>query len=265
VVTLLENPLLGTADPAATQLFNAGGQSPFLIVGDHAGNAIPHRLGTLGLTEVDRARHIAWDIGVHDLGMALAQALDAPFIFQSYSRLVIDCNRDPDHPDAVPTVSDGSVIPGNAALTADRLSARVAAIHAPYHARIAAELARRTDEARPTIFLALHSFTPTLSGTPRLWDVGILHDGGNTHFAKALLADLIARPHIIVGDNEPYRMDATDYSVPRHAYAAGLPYAEIEVRQDLLADAAGVAAWSLTLCSSCKAALQRAPTTDRTF
>ena len=35
-------------------------------------------------------------------------------------------------------------------------------------------------------------------------------------------------------------MDAPDYSVPRHAYAAGLPYAEIEVRQDLLADAAGV-------------------------
>lgn len=260
-MTLLENPLLGMADPAAAQLFNAGGQSPFLIVGDHAGNAIPHRLGTLGLTEADRVRHIAWDIGVHDLGKALAQALDAPFIFQHYSRLVIDCNRDPAHPDAVPTVSDGSVIPGNAALTANRLGARVAAIHAPYHARIAAELARRAAAARPTILLALHSFTPTLGGTSRPWELGILHDGGDTRFAKALLADLIARQDITVGDNEPYRMDATDYSVPRHAYAASLPYAEIEVRQDLLADAAGVAAWSLTLCSACKAAFRRAATT----
>ncbi|MDO9367331.1 MAG: N-formylglutamate amidohydrolase [Sphingopyxis sp.] len=260
-MTFLENPLLSTADPAAAQLFNADGQSPFLIIGDHAGNAIPHRLGTLGLTEADRERHIAWDIGVHDLGMALALALDATFIFQHYSRLVIDCNRDPAHPDAAPTVSDGSVIPGNAALTADRLGARAAAIHAPYHGRIAAELARRAATVRPTIFLALHSFTPTLGGTSRPWEVGILHHEGDTHFAKALLADLNARPDITVGDNEPYRMDATDYSVPRHAYAAGLPYAEIEVRQDLLANAAGVAAWSLTLCSACKTALQRTAAT----
>ncbi len=260
-MALLKNPLLGTADPAAAQLFNAGGQSQFLITGDHAGNAIPHRLGTLGLTEADRARHIAWDIGVHDLGKALAHALDAPFIFQHYSRLVIDCNRDPAHPDAALKVSDGSVISGNAALTADRLGARVAAIHAPYHARIAAELARRAAETRPTIFIALHSFTPTLGGTSRPWEVGILHDGGDTRFAKALVADLMARADITVGDNEPYRMDATDYSVPRHAYAAGLPYAEIEIRQDLLADAAGVAAWSRTLCSACKTALRLTATT----
>ncbi|WP_428628327.1 N-formylglutamate amidohydrolase [Sphingopyxis sp.] len=259
-MTLLENPLLGTADPAAAQLFNAGGRSPFLIVGDHAGNAIPHRLGTLGLTEADRARHIAWDIGVYDLGKALAQALDAPFIFQRYSRLVIDCNRDPGHPDAASAVSDGSVIPGNAGLTPDRLAARVAAIHTPYHARIALELARRDAAAQPTILLALHSFTPTLGGKSRPWEVGILHDGGDTRFARVLLASLVARADITVGDNEPYRMDATDYSVPRHAYPAGLPYAEIEIRQDLLADAAGVAAWSLTLCSACKTALQSTAT-----
>ncbi|MFC3309968.1 N-formylglutamate amidohydrolase [Blastomonas aquatica] len=256
-MTLLENPLLGAPDPAPARLFNAGGQSPFLIVGDHAGNAIPQQLGTLGLLEADRMRHIAWDIGVYDLGKALAQALDAPFLFQHYSRLVIDCNRDPYHPDASPAVSDGIVIPGNAELTPDRIAARVAAIHAPYHSRIAAELARRAAAAQPTIFLALHSFTPTLDGTSRPWEIGILHDGGDTRFAEALLAELIARPDITVGDNEPYQMDATDYSVPRHAYAAGMPYAEIEIRQDLLAEAGGVAAWSLTLCLACKAALQR--------
>lgn len=261
MVTLLENPLLGTADPAPTQLFNAGGQSPFLVVGDHAGYAIPRRLGTLGLTEADRARHIAWDIGVRDLGKALAQALDAPFIFQHYSRLVIDCNRDPAHPDAAPEVSDGSVIPGNAGLTADNLAARVAAIHSPYHARVAAELARRAAAARPTIYLALHSFTPTLGGTSRPWDVGILHDGGDTRFAKALLEALGTRAGLIVGDNEPYRMDDIDYSVPRHAYPADLPYAEIEIRQDLLVDAASIAAWSRTLCCACNAALEHTATT----
>jgi predicted N-formylglutamate amidohydrolase len=38
-------------------------------------------------------------------------------------------------------------------------------------------------------------------------------------------------------------MDDTDHSVPRHAYAGGLAYAEIEVRQDLIGDAAGVERW----------------------
>lgn len=256
-MTLRENPLLGTTDPPPAQLFNAGGRSPFLVIGDHAGNAIPTILGSLGLEKADRERHIAWDIGVRGLGMALAQALDAAFIFQHYSRLVIDCNRDPSGYDAVLPVSDGTLVPGNAELSADQLGERVAAIHVPYHARIAAELARRRASARPTIILALHSFTPMLGGLPRPWDVGVLYDGGDTSFAMALRADLAARTDIVTGDNEPYRMDATDYSIPRHAYAAALPYAEIEVRQDHLSGAAGIAAWSALLCSACKAALEQ--------
>ncbi|MDO9363042.1 MAG: N-formylglutamate amidohydrolase [Sphingopyxis sp.] len=249
------NPLLGKDESAPAQLFNADGRSPFLITGDHAGNAIPRVLGTLGLTEADRARHIAWDIGVRELGMALAKALDAPFIYQRYSRLVIDCNRDPDHAEAAPANADGSPVPGNGMLTADELVARVAAIHAPYHDRIAVELAIRAAAARPTIFLALHSFTPTLAGQARPWHVGVLHDGGDTRFAKALLAALGARPELVVGDNEPYHMDATDYSVPRHAYPRSLPYAEIETRQDFLTCPAGVAQWCETLALACRTAL----------
>lgn len=254
-MTLPEYPLLGTADPAAAQLFNAGGRSPFLITGDHAGNAIPHRLGTLGLSEADHARHIAWDIGVRDLGMALAKALDAPFIFQPYSRLVIDCNRDPAHAEAAPANADGSQVPGNAILTAGELAARVAAIHAHYHDRIAVELESRVSSAQPTIFLALHSFTPALAGQARPWHVGILHEAGDTRFARALLAALGDCPDLVVGDNEPYRMDATDYSVPHHAYPHGLPYAEIEVRQDLLATPERMAHWCQILARASETAL----------
>lgn len=254
MVTLPETPLLGTADPVAAQLFNAGGRSPFLITGDHAGNAFPHRLGTLGVAEADRARHIAWDIGVRDLGMALAEALDAPFIFQRYSRLVIDCNRDPAHAEAAPADADGSQIPGNAMLTAGELAARIVAIHTPYHARIAGELAIRAAAGRPTIFLALHSFTPALAGEARPWHIGILHEAGDTRFAKALLAALGNCQNLVVGDNEPYRMDATDHSVPRHAYPGGLPYAEIEVRQDLLTSPESVAHCCQILARACETA-----------
>ena len=254
-MTRSNNPLLGEGDPAPVMLFNAGGSSPFLIVGDHAGNAIPRALGDLGLTAAERMRHIAWDIGVEALGCALATALDAAFIFQPYSRLVIDCNRDPGHPDAAAARADGSLVPGNVGLTADRLAARITAVHAPYHDRIALEIARRHAARRRTIYIALHSFTPILGGHSRPWHAGILHDGEDARFAMALLAALGREKHLIVGDNEPYRMDATDYSVPHHAYPARLAYAEIEIRQDLLADAAGVSKWAKTLEAACRTAM----------
>lgn len=251
----LSDSLLLADEPAPAQWVNAGGRAPFLLLGDHAGNAIPRALGTLGLSGQDRERHIAWDIGVHALGIALAEALDAPFLFQPYSRLVIDCNRDPAHPEAAPAMSDGSAIPGNRRLQARDLAARIAAIHAPYHAEIAAEIVRRGAAARPTILLALHSFTPALGGRARPWHAGVLYDRGDTRFAEALLAGLRAQADLVVGDNEPYRMDATDFSVPHHAYPAGLPYAEIEVRQDGLEMPAGVERWCEMLRRACTAAL----------
>ena len=58
-----------------------------------------------------------------------------------------------------------------------------------------------------------------------------------------------------IGDNQPYRMDATDHTVPRHAFPAGLRYAEIEVRQDLIGDPAGCAAWAAILGDALPAAL----------
>lgn len=254
-MTRSNNPLLGEGDPAPVILFNAGGRSPFLIVGDHAGNAIPRALGYLGLTAYDRLRHIAWDIGVQALGSALATALDAAFIFQPYSRLVIDCNRDPSHPDAAAECADGSLVPGNVGLTAHALAARITAVHKPYHDRIALEIAHRQAARRPTIYIALHSFTPILGGQSRPWHAGILHDGEDARFAIAMLAALRKEKHLMVGDNEPYRMDATDYSVPHHAYPGQLPYAEIEIRQDLLADAAGVSKWTKTLEAACGTAM----------
>ena len=233
-------PLLTAADPPPVTVENPNGRSQFLLIGDHAGNVIPSRLDSLGVSADDLQRHIGWDIGIAGLGTLLAEAMDAPFIRQTYSRLVVDCNRRPDAPDAMPPVSDGTAIPGNAHLSADARAARVAAIHAPYHQAIGAEIARRRTDGRGTIVIALHSFTPALKdGAARPWQIGVLHDGGEARFALRLLETLRRECSLVVGDNEPYRMDLIDYTVPRHCYPAGLPYAELEVRQDLIADDAG--------------------------
>lgn len=167
---------------------------------------------------------------------------------------MIDCNRDPGSAAAVPEVSDGTVIHGNLGLSPAARAARVRAIHEPYQQMIADEIARRDAAGRATILVSLHSFTPSLAGSVRPWQIGVLHDGANDRFALKLLETLAARPGLVVGDNEPYRMDGTDHSVPRHAFAALRPYVELEVRQDLLADSAGQALWSLLVADALRAA-----------
>lgn len=250
------------AEGEAAIVTNSGAQSPFLLLGDHAGRGIPTRLGDLGLSEADRERHIAWDIGVAALGQRLSTALDATFIAQRYSRLVIDCNRDPARRDSIPDVSDGSPIAGNRNLSDVERAERVAEVFTPYHARIAQELDARAARGLRTIVVALHSFTPAMQGVARPWMFGVLHLG-DSPFSKAVLGALRSEPDgPVVGDNEPYRMDEVDFTVPHHAIGRRLDYLELEVRQDLLAAPAGQDAIAARLARLLPDALARLAVTD---
>src|SRR3954452_8318756 len=131
-----EATLLTTEDPAPVRMLRPQGRSDFLLTGDHAGRAIPPRLGTLGLPDSELARHIAWDIGIAGVTERLAEALDAAAVLQTYSRLVIDSNRQPGLDSSIPTVSELTVIPGNDNLSAEERDARQREIFQPYHTRI---------------------------------------------------------------------------------------------------------------------------------
>ena len=72
-----------------------------------------------------------------------------------------------------------------------------------------------------------------------------------------MLAGLRARIAAPVGDNEPYAMEGIDFTVPYHCYATGRPYAEIELRQDLIADAAAQERWAGLLAQVLTSALDR--------
>lgn len=233
--------LLAADERTVAIALNPGAASPFLLLGDHAGREIPRALDDLGLPRQELDRHIAWDIGVAGLGQQLSARLDATFIRQRFSRLVIDCNRDPARTDAIPAVSDGAEIPGNHDLTPAGRRARVAEVSEPYHAAIAAELDARASRGVATILISLHSFTPHMNGFDRPWRFGVLH-AENSPYSRAILARLRSEfDEALVGDNQPYRMDEVDFTIPRHAGARGLDYLELEVRQDLLADATGQA------------------------
>lgn len=238
-------PLLGADDPAPFLLFPETRPSPFVLVSDHAGKAVPRTLGFLGVEEAEWQRHIAWDIGILGVGRVLHERLGSTLIEQVYSRLVIDCNRAPGHPTSMPHVSDGTPVPGNSAAPLQCRARREREILHPYHDAIAEALLER--EGRPTALIALHSFTPEMAGVKRPWQIGILHHK-DSRLAQVMIEMLRAEGDLCVGDNEPYVLtDSNEYTVPRHAEANGLPYLEIELRQDLIADEAGQQEWAARL------------------
>jgi len=223
---------------------NAEGASPFLLTSDHYGRALPRALGDLGLPESEMERHIAWDVGIAGVAHALSKHLGAHLIAQRYSRLVIDCNRPPDAPGSIPRISEATVIPGNEGLTRDAADARRQQIFDPYHRRIREVIDRRLRDNIPTVLVSLHSFTPVYAGIARPWHVGTLYQR-DTRLPPLLLKGLRASGDLVVGDNEPYAVsEETDYTIPVHGEARGLMNTGIEIRQDLIADAAGEMQWA---------------------
>jgi predicted N-formylglutamate amidohydrolase len=243
-MTRPSKPLLAADEPLPVAVYNVGGASPLLLVADHAGNTTPRALGRLGVAAPEWQRHIAFDIGIAGVGRILADTLDAMLIQQSYSRLVIDCNRPPGAPTSIPEISELTPIPGNVGLSDAERQARADEIFRPYHARIEVELEHRRLAGRATALIALHSFTPVFKGVARAWHVALLYnrDARLAHRLLALLRDV---PDLVVGDNQPYFVsDTTDYTIPVHGERRGLPHALIEIRQDLIADDGGQRKWA---------------------
>jgi predicted N-formylglutamate amidohydrolase len=249
--------LLREDEPSPMRVLHEAGGSDFLFTADHAGRGIPHSLARLGLPDSELGRHIAWDIGIAGVTERLATALNAAAVLQNYSRLVIDCNRDPSVPSSIPELSETTIIPGNQNLSAEQRAARRLAVFEPYHARIRSLLDARAAAQRRTIYVAMHSFTPVFKGESRAMQVGVLYNR-DARLANIMLDLLRSEGDLVVGDNAPYAVsDVTDYGVPIHAERRGLPHVEIEIRQDLIEDAAGQADWAARFARLFRAADER--------
>ncbi|UOM36446.1 N-formylglutamate amidohydrolase [Acuticoccus sp. I52.16.1] len=255
-----EGGLLAPGDPAPVLQRRADSASPILLVCDHAGRRVPSRCH-LGVAEQDLCRHIAWDLGASAVAERLSDALDAELIAQRYSRLVIDCNRPPHEPDAMPPRVDGTAVPGNAAVTPADAAARVAEVFMPYHAAIGASLDRRAARGERTVLVAVHSFTPLHRDYPgaRPWPVTFLYN--RLPALSETLAHISQARGVMAGLNVPYVVDDRgDYTIPVHAERRGLPSTLVEMRQDTLADDAGVAAAAALLADIIPLALDRITT-----
>lgn len=246
-------PILAQDEPHPLEIHNAGGQSDFFLICEHAGRLIPRAYGDMGLSETDLQRHIAWDIGARDVATALSAMLDAPLFTQRYSRLVCDCNRRPDVNDFAPARSEDTVIPANVDIGEAERTARADAIFWPFHDAVAAALDRRAAEGRRTLLVTIHSFTPVFRGVGRPWEIGVLYKR-DTAFAPAVGEWLKRNTGYCVGINEPYSVgDETDYAIPVHGEKRGLPCVEFEVRNDLIRTPESAAKWAGTIADAIRA------------
>ena len=227
---------------------NARGASPFVVVCDHASNRLPEKYGDLGLSQLERVSHIAWDPGALAVSRALSEKLDAPLVQSTVSRLVIDCNRDLTAPDLIWTLSEATRIAANENLAAEERSFRIDHFHRPYHASIETLLEARRHAGQETILVCVHSFTPVYYGIPRPWPIGLIH-GVDQRYTQALYEALKADDcELNVGWNEPYAaLNGVTLTLEKHGDGRGLEATMIEIRHDEILEPTGVAKWSSRL------------------
>lgn len=235
------NILLRGTDPDPVEVIHPFSTHPVLLICEHAGRAVPQSLNGLGLSEEERCRHIAWDIGAAEVTRRLAHSIGATAILQRYSRLVIDCNRPPEAPDSAAPFADGLRVTGNENVPLAERRARQDEIFHPFHDAVT----RALNLNKHRLVLSLHSFTPVLAGRPRPWEISFLFRDDTETSTRLERITRAQGPDLTIGMNEPYQVeDASDWFIPKHGEARKLPHSLIEIRNDLITDAPGQQLWA---------------------
>ena len=247
--------LIGPGDPPPYMTYNDHGTAPVLLVADHASPFFPAGLNQLGLADWVLEEHVAWDIGVDELVRFLADELDAPVVMAGFSRLIVDPNRRPDDPGAIPEISDGIAIPGNIDLSKEEKAQRIQSFFKPYHDAITARLERFQQDGIVPAMIAVHTCSPVFDRVVRPWHIGVMWDK-DPRIPLPVIEHFEKDPQICIGDNEPYSgRHPNDFTIDFHAEAAGLPHIGFEVRQDLVCDRDGAREWAAALAEALRPVL----------
>ena len=215
------------------EVLNPAGESPVVLVCEHASSFIPPELQDLGLASADRLSHAAWDPGALAVARRMAERLDAKLVASNVSRLVYDCNRPPSAPDAMPARSELVVVPGNAELDDVARQARADTYYHPFRKTLADTIKTTAARGATPVIVTVHSFTPVYHGHPRTVEIGILHDS-DTRLADGML-EAAQGSAFVVQRNEPYGPEnGVTHTLKEHGLPFGYANVMLEVRNDLI-------------------------------
>lgn len=221
-----------TIETPVAKVLNPAGKSGVLLVCEHASNRIPAAHNDLGLPADLLDSHIAWDPGALSVAQHCCGLLSARLVVSTVSRLLYDCNRAPDAPDAIPEVSELYEIPGNKGLSETARDTRVREFYRPFEALLAGTL-----RSHPAVqqLVTIHSFTPIYNGQKRDVEIGVLHEA-DRRLADAMLHLAGDYTQLSVHRNAPYGPEnGVTHTLKQHGDELGIPNVMLEIRNDLIA------------------------------
>jgi predicted N-formylglutamate amidohydrolase len=233
---------------AGVEEIAAARPGPLALLCEHGGNAVPAPWADLGLPPALLASHFGYDPGAAALTRALAARLGAPAVIGRWSRLFLDLNRLEQAWECTRPDCSGIPVPGNLDVTAEDLAARLAVARTPFDAAADRALAGRD------VVLSVHTCTPVYHAHRRPWPVGVLWRE-RAVLAAPLIDALALQGYDPVGDNEPYDWREAEGYTLQDTRIGGRTALYLEVRNDLLADAAGVAAHAARIGAALETAL----------
>jgi predicted N-formylglutamate amidohydrolase len=200
---------------------------PFRIVlsCEHASNAVPERWRkAVRIDTATQKSHRGWDIGALAVAKMLAPALKATLVSATFTRLLVDANRNERHPHVFSAFSRGLS-------DADR-SELLSRYHRPYRSDVEQQV-RRAMISGPVLHLSIHSFTPVLNGMTRNADIGLLFDPRRpleTQFCRDLQKKLGNQSAPLrVRRNYPYRGTADGLTTALRRKFSAKQYVGIEI------------------------------------
>lgn len=197
---------------------------------EHASWTLPPGVD-LGVPEDVLRSQASWDHGAYEIAARISEHVGIPVHAGAFSRMFVDLNRAPDHPNVIPATSYGAVVPGNAHLTDGDRTARITGFHAPYWDAVRRDVAARLRDRGAVLHLASHTFDPALDPAQRTFDVGVLYDPAHAFeadLAERMLFQLRAAG-LDVRANQPYTGTGPAICTSLRIENAGARYAGIQL------------------------------------
>lgn len=176
--------------------------SQIVISCEHGGNNIPENCKHIFTNEEDILNtHYGWDPGALSFAEHLKSTLDCPLVFQTISRLVVECNRRLEHPQLWSRFTQD--------LTEGQKETLLAAIYHPYRDALHQALQAKQETFSRALHLSAHTMAETVGDQVRWMDIAFLFDPKRPFeeelcyaWAEKILEDY---PQFRIAFNEPFQ------------------------------------------------------------
>lgn len=240
------------------EILNEGSDYPILLMAEHAGKVFPEAYGMLGLAPelLEQERNLPFDFGAAEVVRRMAEKTGATALLGTFSRLIVDLNRDETSPELITTKAHGFPIPLNADISEQERASRIARYFTPFHERAEREIARLRARHPALAVFSIHTYTPAVglahAGDPsaKAPDIGVLYQDESALLASVQTV-LSHAPNVAAAPNFPYDLrNFPTSSIHRHGVNRGLPTVGVEISIARLHGPADYDFWSEVLAQA---------------